>query len=168
MELVLRPATADDRPLLWRLLGEAAAWRPDAEVLTADALSDDAALARYARGWPRDGEVGVVAETRVETGGPVAVGGSWLRLLGGTERGYGWVADDVPELSIAVLAPWRGRGIGRRLLAAVLVSAGAAGHARVSLSVEDDNPARALYEQVGFVAVKQDHGATTMVASTSR
>lgn len=48
----------------------------------------------------------------------------------------------------------RGRGLGRRLLAAVAARAVARGHARVDLSVLDWNPARAFYERVGMAEMK--------------
>ena len=38
-------------------------------------------------------------------------------VLGSAGRGYGYVADDVPELTMAVVPGWRGHGIGGELLA---------------------------------------------------
>ncbi|MGH8896543.1 MAG: GNAT family N-acetyltransferase [Egibacteraceae bacterium] len=47
----------------------------------------------------------------------------------------------------------RGRGIGTRLLVALLRRAGAA-HSAITLSVRTDNPALRLYERLGFRAVE--------------
>ena len=44
-------------------------------------------------------------------GGPI--GAAWLRLLKGDERGYGHVDDETPELGMAVLPAYRGRGVRR-------------------------------------------------------
>ncbi len=52
-------------------------------------------------------------------------------------------------IDIALLAPWRGQGIGTALLSYVLAEAEAAG-AAVELHVEHDNPARSLYARSGF------------------
>jgi GNAT superfamily N-acetyltransferase len=51
---------------------------------------------------------------------------------------------------VAVLAGHRGQGIGRQLLDAAERWARKEGLARMSLEVLDDNPARRLYERVGF------------------
>jgi ribosomal protein S18 acetylase RimI-like enzyme len=70
--------------------------------------------------------------------------------LPGDDPGFGFVALDVPELTIGVVAEARGRGIGRRLLERLIADARERGVARLSLSVELDNPAMALYEHLGF------------------
>ena len=68
--------------------------------------------------------------------------------------GYGFVAEDVPELAIAVIASRRHEGIGRRLLVDLIEASVAQGYAALSLSVNDGNPARGLYESVGFQPVE--------------
>jgi len=57
-------------------------------------------------------------------------------------------------VDIALMPAWRSKGIGGALVAAILAAAATAG-ARVSLSVEAINPARALYERLGFVVVEE-------------
>lgn len=66
-------------------------------------------LAHYVTEWPRQGDRGAIAETA-----GVPIGAAWLRLMPPEDPGYGYVAPDVPELSIGVLAAWRGRGVGCR------------------------------------------------------
>ncbi len=99
-------------------------------------------------GWPRDSDLGVVAEP---DGQPV--GAAWLRFLPETEPGYGFVAPDVPELTIGVSAGWRGRGVGRALLRALAGQARARGIGQISLSVERENPAQRLYLSEGYRVV---------------
>lgn len=56
--------------------------------------------------------------------------------------------------SIAVLPQWRGRGVGGALLSAARDRAFAAGHERVGLIVDFENPrAEALYNSLGFERV---------------
>jgi ribosomal protein S18 acetylase RimI-like enzyme len=57
----------------------------------------------------------------------------------------------------------RGRGIGRSLVTAMLTELRLQVLGQVSLSVETDNPAAALYVDLGFVARDAADGATTMV-----
>ena len=113
--------------------------------------------AHYVAGWPRPGDRGVVAEA----GQPV--GAAWLRTFSPEDPGYGFVEAAVPELSVGVVPGWRGRGVGTRLLEALLAQARAQGLAAVSLSVEPDNPALRLYERFGFVAVGDVGGSLTML-----
>ncbi len=99
------------------------------------------------------GDGGVVAEEEGRVVGVV-----WWRLFTAEVPGYGFVDARTPELGIAVWPGERGRGIGR-----VLLRAACAEHPRLSLSVEDGNPARALYESEGFVAVGRSGDSTVML-----
>ncbi len=154
----LRPATADDARFLEAMLAEAADWRPGTPVRPVAEVMADPALAHYVAGWPADGDFGVVAEIDGR-----AVGACWCRRFDPADPGYGFVAPDVPELSIGVVAAERGRGVGRLLLAAIQVDARRRGIERLSLSVEIDNDARRLYASAGFVEVEEADGAVTMV-----
>jgi ribosomal protein S18 acetylase RimI-like enzyme len=71
-------------------------------------------------------------------------------LFPAEEPGWGFVATDVPELSIGVISEVRGTGIGSALLDALLTLAREQGFRAVSLSVDRQNPARRLYERKGF------------------
>lgn len=55
-------------------------------------------------------------------------------------------------IDIALLPEWRGKGIGTKLLRDILAEADAAG-VPVTIHVEQFNPARRLYERLGFVEV---------------
>lgn len=71
---------------------------------------------------------------------------------GETVAGRLWL-DESPDrlhiLDIALLPAWRGRGLGTRCLQAL---AAQAGQRPLSIQVELHNPARRLYERLGFVA----------------
>jgi ribosomal protein S18 acetylase RimI-like enzyme len=56
---------------------------------------------------------------------------------------------DVRIMDIALAPPFRGRGIGTRLLRALIDEAEASGR-KLSIHVELNNPARRLYERFGF------------------
>ncbi len=95
----------------------------------------------------RSGDLGFVAEVDGEP-----VGAAWLRRWSSDERGYGFVDEATPELSMALLPKYRGRGIGTALLRRLLQEAASAFEA-VSLSVSASNAAFRLYERHGFVVV---------------
>ena len=156
---IIRPAVAGDASFLGDMLVEAANWstqwrpRSRAQILSAPRT------AHYLTGWPRDTDLGVLAEA---DGRPV--GAAWIRYLPATDPGYGFVAPDVPELTIGVAAAWRGRGVGRALLRAVASQARARGIARISLSVERKNYAHRLYLSEGYRIVdSSDAQSDTMI-----
>ena len=157
-----RPAGAEDFTFLATMLGEAAVWRPDKPTPTADQVLADPRYVMYLAGWPRHGDYGLVAERD----GPL--GAAWYRTYTEASHGYGFVSEDVPELSIAVVVSRRHEGIGRRLLVDLITASVAQGHPALSLSVNGDNPARGLYESVGFVPVEKHGSSWTMVRHAAR
>jgi ribosomal protein S18 acetylase RimI-like enzyme len=148
----LRPASAADLPVLTRMLTLAADWRPGSDVRSEQEALDDPHLRRYVDGWPRAGDAGVVALD----GSCRPLGAAWFRFFTTSEPGYGFVDSATPEVSLAVEEGLRGRGIGEALLREILRAARVRGVEAVSLSVEPDNPARRLYERVGFTPVDPD------------
>ena len=161
--IVVRRAVASDDAFLRRMLAVAADWRPGAVVRSAAEVVQDPAIAHYVEGWPRDGDVGVVAVDGAEP-----VGAAWARFAAGGTTGYGFVAADVPELTIGVVADRRGRGVGRRLLTALIAAARRDRIDRISLSVEADNPASALCLDLGFTRVGGTDDAPTMLLDRER
>lgn len=144
------------------MLGEAAVWRPDKPTPTGDEVLADPRYAMYLEGWPREGDCGLIAE------GDGPVGAAWYRTFTDATHGYGFVAEDIPELAIAVVASRRREGVGRRLLGALIEVSIARGWSALSLSVREDNPARRLYESEGFVVVEQHGSSWTMVRHAAR
>jgi GNAT superfamily N-acetyltransferase len=157
-----RPAGAEDFTFLATMLGEAAVWRPDKPTPTADEVMADPAYAMYLVGWPRHADFGLVADE----GGPV--GAAWYRTYTEESHGYGFIAEDVPELSIAVIESRRQEGIGRTLLSDLVGASVAQGHSAISLSVAENNPARGLYESVGFEPVTKHGSSWTMIRRASK
>ena len=124
---------------------------------------DDLPLSRYVEGWGRPGDSSLIL---IEDFHPVAA--AWYRLFGADEPGYGFVDEQTPELTVAVVPSRRGRGYGDELLAALLEDARGAGFGAISLSVEPDNPALHLYERHGFTRVGERGGALVMRAESVR
>ena len=144
----IRPATPADEPFLWDMLFFAANMAEDGATSGEDAKTHPY-LAEYVLGWGRAGDVGTIAVADDRR----PIGAAWVRLLAGAEKHYPAIDDDVPELAIAVLPEQIGQGVGGRLLTQLLEDARAV-HPAVVLSVRETNPARRLYERLGFVVVE--------------
>jgi GNAT superfamily N-acetyltransferase len=166
----IRPATDEDGSFLADMLVEAVNWSPEWKPRSRQRVLADSKTARYIAGWPRDTDLGVIAEA-VGPGpaGPTELsarpaGAAWLRFLPAAEPGYGFVAEDVPELTIGVAASWRNQGLGRALLRAVAAEARGRGIGRISLSVERKNHAQRLYLSEGYRVVdSSDKDADIMI-----
>jgi len=107
-----------------------------------DIADDLPSLEQYHRNYGNyNGDIGVYAIVDHKV-----AGGAWARML---LNGFGHVDTDTPELMVAVLPEFRNQGLGRLLLEHLFKEA-AKIYIRLSLSVEADNPAIALFEELGF------------------
>lgn len=148
----IRPLTPADAPFVWEALYHAI-YVAAGDVPPAREIVQQPEIARYARHFGQQtGDVGVIA---LMEGQPV--GAAWLRLM----HGYGFVDAETPELTIAVLPPYQGQGVGTQLMIQLFVAA-TPYYRQISLSVTWDNPARRLYERLGFAVVSRDAGTATM------
>lgn len=154
----IREATADDTTTLWAACFEAANWRGDVRF-TREQLMNNPEFSHYVQGWPLPGDFGVVAETRNGAG----IGAAWCRTFAADDAGYGFVATDIPELTIGVVPGHRGTGAGTALMTALITLGRSRGLRGISLSVEDGNRARDLYERLGFVRVGRNGGSDTLL-----
>lgn len=156
--MVIRELTFDDVPFLREMLYAAMFWRPDAPQWPADWALAQPVLAIYHEGWGREGDSGLVA---VDEDGS-RVGAVWCRLFTEKQHGDGFIDESTPELAIAVAEGCRGRGIGRSLLEAMAEHMRMRGISRLVLSVDDDNPAKALYRRLDYVDYNPGDGKGRM------
>jgi putative acetyltransferase len=136
--ITIRSAEPDDAAAIAALLGQDGVY----DGLLQTPLSPNAARLEYhQKVEPRECRIVAVA------GGEV-VGSAGLHMSGlGLRRAH------VRNLGICVATAWQGRGIGRKLLAALIDWADNWGQVlRIELHVHADNArAKALYESMGFV-----------------
>jgi ribosomal protein S18 acetylase RimI-like enzyme len=151
---VIRLAGPQDVPFLRDMLRHAYYWRVDSV-----SESGEPPVQRYVERWGRPGDTALIAIHDFQR-----VGAAWFRLFKDNNRGYGFLDEETPELSIAIVPNKRGTGLGSELLDALLARARDDGYAAISLSVEKDSPAVGLYERHGFERVEEDDGAVTMKA----
>lgn len=121
-------------------------------------ILEEPAIRRYYADFGKDGDKAFVALSDGQ-----AVGAVWIRFATTAQKGYGFVRADVPELMLAVLPAFRGRGVGTALLEQTLTQLRATDLEAVSLSVARSNPARSLYERQGFRVVKNQRNSCTML-----
>ena len=153
----VQPITPADEPFLWEMLYQAL-YAPEGSAPFPRDVVRHPAISRYVQGWGRPDDSGFLA---VEGNREQPVGATWIRLLTGDNKGYGYVDDATPELSIAVMPEHRGRGVGTSLLLHLL-SAVKGRYPAISLSVSADNPALRLYQRLGFAVVKTSGTSLTM------
>ncbi len=146
----IRPATADDQAVISEMQYEAFFVPPGAEPFPRSILAEPNIRSYHAEFGSHPGDVGRVA--RDDSGTPI--GAAWVRRV----EGYGFVDHETPELGIAVVADHRGTGVGTALLESLLAAV-----PRVSLSVDARNPAKALYQRLGFELVRVDDEYTAVM-----
>src|SRR5215467_11420380 len=138
LDLVIRPAVRIDLEVLWGFLAMAA-YEPDAE-----AAKVDPRVAKYLVGWQRPGDFGFIAEQNGEI-----IGAAWARRFAAEELKVPYGDEETPKVSVGVKPNARGQGVGGKLMRA-LIGEAARRELGLNLSVRSENPARRLYERLGF------------------
>jgi ribosomal protein S18 acetylase RimI-like enzyme len=155
LAVVVRRGTPQDVRFLRDMLHHAYYWKERAP----DAGPGPVQL--YVKAWGRPGDAAVIA---LEEGFPV--GAAWFRLFSESAPGYGFVDERTPELAIAVVPNARGKGVGTKLLDALVERAREQGFEAISLSVDKRNSgAIALYRQHGFEQVGETDDSLTLRAA---
>jgi GNAT superfamily N-acetyltransferase len=154
----IRDLRADELGFLQEMLYAALDWRPDVELPPAEWVLQHPQVVVFHEGWGRPGDTALVAELEGEKVGLV-----WYRLFTEDSHGEGFVDERTPELAIAVVDGFRGRGIGEALLEAAHERARRDGIARLSLSVDAENPARRLYARLGYADYEPEDGLGRMI-----
>ena len=148
LDYSLHTVTADQQALIWLMLQYAA------QEESLEALQWQPELARYAAGWGRAGDMGIVAIAE-----DTAIGTAWLRQWSLAQRGFGFIDVDIPEMAIAVLPDYRGQGVGTQLIIQLLWAAQAY-YPAVCLNVRAASPALRLYQRLGFRKVPNSDSVT--------
>ena len=138
LDLVIRPAVQDDLKVLWDFLA-IAAYEPNAEAAKAVP-----SVAKYLLGWQRPGDFGFIAEQNRDI-----IGAACARRFSAEELRVPYGDEQAPKLSIGVKPNARGQGLGEKLMRAMIDEAARRGLG-LCLSVRSENPARRLYERLGF------------------
>ncbi|MEW6624899.1 MAG: GNAT family N-acetyltransferase [Bacillota bacterium] len=111
-------------------------------------------LYKYIKNWDEKHDIGYII---IEQDTNRKLGAAWIRAFNEENKGYGYIDDGMPELSIALYPEYRGKGAGTALLQ-YLIDHLPVSTKSISLSVNVQNPAKRLYERVGFKTylIKED------------
>jgi ribosomal protein S18 acetylase RimI-like enzyme len=153
----IRPAVAGDLEHIQWALYAALDWNPERQLPPLEFVLQHPEAVRYHEGWGRLGDLGVIAERDGAVNGV-----AYCRLFTDDDHGHGYVDEETPEVAIAVHEECRGTGIGAQLLTALARVARESGFTRLSLSVDGENPARRLYERLGYRTVAADDDGVRM------
>lgn len=156
--MVIRDLRPDETEFLRDMLYAALDWKPGRWLPPKFLLVRIPQVAIFHKRWGRPGDTALVAEREGSRVGLV-----WYRLFTEDEHGEGFVDEATPEVAVAVVEGHRGSGIGSALMEAAHARARADGIERISLSVDHDNPARRLYERLGYVALDEHEGDDRMI-----
>ena len=158
----LRPGNPTDLDFLQEMLFEAFFWHASAKRPTFASFRDTSEFSELLAGWQRRGDRSIIAK---ESG--TRIGAAWFRLWTPELHSYGFVDAATPEVAMAVRQDYRSKGVGRRLLDALVERACADAVPALSLSVSPLNFARQLYESAGFRKVGESGTSWTLLLSLS-
>ena len=154
METEIRRMAAAEYPLLDEFLYQAIFVPKGADAPPREIINQPD-LQVYVRNFgQQEGDCCLVGDC----GGKV-VGAVWVRIM----DDYGHIDDETPSFAISILPEYRGRGIGTRLMKAMLELLKSEGFERASLAVQKENYAVKMYRSCGFETVSENEQEYIMV-----
>ena len=151
MDYHIRPLEKRDYTLLPNFLYETI-YVPKGRKKPSKKILDMPELRLYTHGFGQnDSDFGFAAEWKQHVIGTV-----WARIM----KGYSHINKDIPSLVLSISASHRGKGLGTRLLKKLMKEAKLIGYPALSLSVQVSNPARFLYQKLGFESLTVVKGET--------
>lgn len=151
-DLIIREIKPIEYPFLKEMLYQAI-FVADKTVVLPREIIEQPDLRIYIQDFGKTGDYCLVAEQYGEL-----IGAIWVRYI----NGYGFVDNETPELSMAVLKEHRGTGIGEKLLTAMIDRLKDKQLKRVSLSVDRENYAYWFYKKHGFANYLESEDSITM------
>lgn len=119
---------------------------------------DSPELSIYYKNWGETTDIGYVAESENKI-----IGAVWLRQFNSENKGYGYINNTIPELSMSVIPEFRNQGIGTDLLNTLFNDPQVLKYETISLSVSKDNKVVSLYKRFSFKVYSEDEKSYVMV-----
>lgn len=158
MSIIYRPIKEHEFPFLEDMLYEAL-FVPKGQPKWPKSIIQKPKIRKYVEAWNQQkDDLAIVAENENNL-----VGAIWGRKFRAAKKGYGFVDEHTPEISIAIKGEFRNKGIGTELLTQIESAYSRIGIEKVSLSVDKRNPAKKLYERCGYEFFEEQETAVTMI-----
>lgn len=157
MKVEIRPLKKDEVPMLADFLYEAVFQRDEKNPIPKRVI-EQPEVKVFIEDFGRKDDHCLVAVADGKLAGAV-----WTRVLSGKIRGFGNIDSTTPEFAISLFKPYRGKGIGTRLMLAMLDLLREKGYAQASLAVQKDNCAVRMYERAGFTIAGENAEEYIMV-----
>ena len=155
--MTIRALKTSESGFLAEMLYEAIFVPEGYEPLPRDIIRDKS-LSKYIDNWGKDiFDIALVMEDKDQP-----VGAIWGRLLTKENKGFGYLNDSTPELSMAVKEDYRSQGIGTKLLTGIADAYQKIGVEYLSLSVDKTNRASKLYRHMGYEIAGETETSWTM------
>lgn len=135
-----------------------AIFQREGEVRLPEDVIYEPSLYNYIKDFGREHDRCLVADIDGEI-----IGAVWTRILADEPKGFGNVDAVTPEFAISILEQYRGQGIGKQLMEAMIELLKSCGYEKTSLAVQKDNYALKLYKDVGFEVIKETEEEYIMV-----
>jgi len=157
MDLTYRYIEKEDIAFLRMSLYEAL-FVPNGDEPFDQSIIDSPAISKYVDKWGRIGDFGFLVFDKNDY-----VGAAWGRQFSVTNKSYGFVDTNIPEVSIAIMPKYREQGIGTELMTRLIMLADEKGYTSISLSVDKRSRAVSLYKKLGFLTIDEIETAYTMI-----
>ena len=118
---------------------------PESEKPLLKSIINKPELSEYISNWGRKGDIGLIAKYETEM-----IGAIWVRVFPEYQKGYEFIDEKTPELSMAIKKEYRNMGIGTKLFFNILDNVKKQGYNTISLSVDKRNRAVNFYRRLGF------------------
>jgi GNAT superfamily N-acetyltransferase len=151
MNINIRKAKKEDLPFLWKILYYAAFWNSNEKKPPFETVFSVPEIKKILSGWGKTSDIAIIAEFTEGN----EIGGAWYRFWCMKNHSFGFIDENTPELGMAVIPGMRGKGIGSKLLKALIIEAKGNNINALSLSVAKNNPAVRLYKENGFKILKE-------------
>ena len=147
----LRPIEKKDEIFLWDMLFEITYAIDEKIKPSKQVFLRKKDIYKYVKDFGSDSsDAGYVAETDEGR----LIGAAWYRLYKDDYKGFGYIDNNTPEISMAISEEYRNKGIGKQLLEALVQKAGKKGFSSLSLNVDSRNTvALHLFKARGFKVV---------------
>ncbi len=156
MNIKLKNITKNNYNFLREMLYEAICV-PESEKPLPKSIIYEPDLIKYINNWGREGDIGLIAEYKKEM-----IGAIWVSIFPEDQKGYGFIDEKTPEISMAVKRQYRNKGIGTKLMLSIIDKIKKQGYNAISLSVDKKNRALDLYNRFGFEIFEELETSYTM------